>query len=158
MKKSTIAIISVVCTFIICTGIFGLYISFSNDDSKENETSEKVEQIQQFEKTARIFISCDTAGNKKILSDDIVASSMSRDTYAMILQSDIVKKEIEAKYPGVKFETELKNIDDTEVFEITVKCDNENFTTGICNLLADEFCNAVRNITTADCEVIEYAN
>ena len=157
MRKSTVAIISVLCTIIICVGIFGLYIGVNDGTPNENEVESNIEKKYKYEKASRIFLNQkNDSDNKKILSEDIAASSMLYDTYVVIFKSDRVTARVAEKYYKTRYEAELKQT--ANISEIVVKCDDEKAAAEICNLLTDEFCEAVSAIVNTDCKVIEYAN
>ena len=154
MKKSTIAIISVLCTLVVCLGAFCTYLVFNDETNQDidNLNEERQEKTYEYKKSSTIFISYTTDSSDVQFSPELYA------TCYEIFHSNQIKREIDEQYSDVKYTLELYQIGDTELSEITVVSDSENHSTAICNLATDIFKEKVMNlIKGVDCRVIDYA-
>ncbi len=166
MKKSTVAIISVLCTFVVCLGAFCTYLVF-NDETKQEKTNLK-EEIQekthQYEKSSVVYVkytgedSYETENDLAALRPRPQADTLAEKTYLEILNSNQVRSKIAEQYPDIKYTIKLHKTNDTDTYSIIVRSDKEEHSIAICNLATNIFKEKVMAIINGvDCKVLDYA-
>ncbi|MBQ2696155.1 MAG: hypothetical protein IJF61_02510 [Clostridia bacterium] len=146
MKKSTIAIISSLCTLVVCLGIYLMLGNASQShyyESADKEFLESIEnnisQVPKKSSRAYIYVANTSIASATVNLTDIATSQQMYPTCCDLFTSDSFQKSIKAEYPDIEYEAELKQTDNSEVFEIRVTCESKKYATQICNTIANMF-------------------
>lgn len=125
--------------------------------------------VQEFESSVSLYVNNETSEEtNKILSSDIAASQMLVDTYIVIVKSERVLSQVCEKLAeqGVNEYTvdslgraiSASSVDDTEIFEITVRDTNPENTYLVANIIAEVAPPIIQDIVKASSvSVIDYA-
>ncbi len=151
MKKGAIAIISSLCTIVVCFGVFSLYLNFNNStQEKRMNSKEKVEAGFKYEKTLSVYI-------RPLYTDEIDETSINA-AFSEVLKNDKFLNKITEKHPKVNYDIKLGRIKDTDIFQLLFKSDTEELSSEICDFLIDTFIECVERVLGYECAVVDYTS
>ncbi len=125
--------------------------------------------VPEYESAVSIYVNNKKMEDRQqILSSDIAASQMLVDTYVVIVKSDTVLNEVAARLeeegiPGyyaalLRSKIDASSVDNTEIFEITVRDTNPEHTYTIANTIADVAPEIIKDFVEASSvKVVDYA-
>ena len=150
MKKSTVVIISSLCTLVVCLGMFCLYLILNNGVKQENTPTQKQEEITfKYEKTAAFYI---TPEHTKEIDERTLQSALSE-----LLENGTFLYRINKEHPNTNYDITLHRINETDIYEISFKSDAEELSAEICDFIVDGFCEILEKVVGYDCKILDYA-
>lgn len=167
MKQILVLFLCVACILLFITGCT-ININLDNpayDTTNDTENDYSSENISGYQSRATIYMSNKNSVElPAISSSDLIVSGSLADTYAAILQSDVVqdeiRKEICKKHPdaNIEYTLTLEPLEETEIYAIIAISENAEHLEEICNTAVSVFCEKLtETLPDISCKIIDYA-
>ncbi len=165
MKKSTVAIISSLCTLLVCLAVFLI----SNNGTNTPAHKQK-EIVFEHKKTAVICI--DTAGHTKDTDEKTLQKELKEvpGTQKTLMKKTLQKElkevlsdkmflhKMDTIHADVNYDISLHRVKNTNLFKISFRSDTEKLSREVCNFVVDELCKKAEDSTELRCFVVDYAS
>lgn len=144
MKKRFISL-SLVLLMVatICCGCVNIYVD--GQDTKETTSTISTSPVQKetlYVSTSKVIITTQDTSTE-VSNDRLNTAKSLVDTYSVILNSRSIQALVKAAYPNADYSCDLKQIGNTQVYQIVVTSQEKDYLKEICQMITDEFCTKI---------------